>query len=62
MAQPHITFEDIKKTYNKVLAKYGIVRKGACLMSDAKRAKLRKKRKKKQKNRQYGTFTHIQKK
>ncbi len=51
MAQPHITFEDIKKTYNKVLAKYGIVRKGACLMSDAKRAKLRKKRKKKQKNR-----------
>ena len=44
-----ITFEDIKKTYNKVLAKYGIVRKGACLMSDAKRAKLRKKRKNKKK-------------
>lgn len=42
-----ITFEDIKKTYNKVLAEYGIVRKGSCLMSDAKRAKLRKKRKKK---------------
>lgn len=38
MAQSHITFENIKKTYNKVLAEYGIVRKGA---------KLRKKRKKK---------------
>lgn len=49
MVQSHITFEDIKKTYNKVLAEYGIVRKGACLMSDAKRAKLRKKRKKKKK-------------
>lgn len=49
MAQPHITFEDIKKAYNKVLAEYGIVRKGACLMSEAKRAKLRKKRKKKKK-------------
>lgn len=42
-----ITFEDIKKTYNKMLAEYGIVRKGACLMSDTKRAELRKKRKKK---------------
>lgn len=30
-----------------MLVEYGIVRKGACLMSDAKRAKLRKKRKKK---------------
>ena len=49
MAQSQITFEDIKKTYNKVLAEYGIVRKGSCLMSDAKRAELRKKRKKKQK-------------
>lgn len=47
MNQPHITFEDIKKAYNKVLTEYGIVRKGACLMTDAKRAKLRKKRKKK---------------
>ena len=46
-----ITFEDIKKTYNKVLAKYGIVRKGSCLMNDTKRAELRKKRKKKQKSR-----------
>lgn len=46
MNQPHITFDDIKKAYNKVLAEYGIVRKGACLMSDAK---LRKKRKKKKK-------------
>ena len=42
MAQSQITFEDIKKTYNKVLAEYGIVRKGACLMTDAKRAELRK--------------------
>lgn len=49
MNQPHITFDDIKKAYNKVLAEYGIVRKGACLMSDAKRAELRKKRKKKKK-------------
>lgn len=49
MAQPNITFEKIQKTYNKVLAEYGIVRKGACLMSEAKRAKLRKKRKKKKK-------------
>lgn len=49
MTQSHIVFEDIKKTYNKMLAEYGIVRKGACLMSDAKRAKLRKKHKKKQK-------------
>ena len=47
MTQSQITFEDIKKTYNKVLAKYGIVRKGTCLMSDTKRAELRKKRKKK---------------
>ena len=49
MNQPHITFEDIKKTYNKVLAKYGIVRKGTCLMSDTKRTELRKKRKRKKK-------------
>lgn len=49
MAQSQITFEDIKKTYNKVLVKYGIVRKGTCLMSDTKRAELRKKRKKKKK-------------
>lgn len=47
MAQSHITFEDIKKTYNKMLVEYGIVRKGSCLMSDTKRAELRKKRKKK---------------
>lgn len=40
MAQSQITFENIKKTYNKVLVEYGIVRKGA---------KLRKKRKKKKK-------------
>ena len=46
-----ITFEDIKKTYNKMLAEYGIVRKGSCLMNDVKRAELRKKRKKKQKSR-----------
>lgn len=46
-----ITFEDIKKAYNKMLAEYGIVRKGSCLMSDIKRAELRKKRKKKQKSR-----------
>ena len=51
MAQSQITFEDIKKTYNKMLAEYGIVRKGSCLISDAKRAELRKKRKKKQKSR-----------
>lgn len=38
MTQSQITFENIKKTYNKVLAEYGVVRKGA---------KLRKKRKKK---------------
>lgn len=49
MAQPNITFEKIQKTYNKVLAEYGIVRNGTCLMSDAKRAELRKKRKKKKK-------------
>ena len=49
MTQSQITFDDIKKTYNKVLAEYSIVRKGACLMTDAKRAKLRKKRKKKKK-------------
>ena len=49
MTQSQITFEDIKKTYNKVLAEYGTVRKGACLMSEAKRVKLRKKRKKKKK-------------
>ena len=49
MAQSQITFEDIKKTYNKVLTEYGIVRKGSCLMSDTKRAELRKKRKKKKK-------------
>ena len=47
MTQSQITFEKIQKTYNKVLAEYGIVRNGTCLMSDAKRAKLRKKRKKK---------------
>lgn len=51
MAQSQITFEDIKKTYNKVLVEYGIVRKGSCLMSGTKRAELRKKRKKKQKSR-----------
>lgn len=49
MAQSQITFEDIKKVYNKVLAEYGIVRKGSCLLSDTKRAELRKKRKKKKK-------------
>ena len=32
-----------------MLAEYGIVRKGSCLMSDTKRAELRKKRKKKKK-------------
>ena len=46
-----ITFADIKKTYNNMLAESGIVRKGSCLMSDTKRAELRKKRKKKQKSR-----------
>ena len=51
MFQPRITDEEVKKAYNKMIAQYGIVRKGACLMSDAKRAELRKKRKKKQKNR-----------
>ena len=49
MTQSQITFDDIKKTYNKMLAEYGIVRKGSCLMSDTKRAELRKKRKKKKK-------------
>ena len=49
MVQSQITFGDIKKAYNKMLAEYGIVRKGSCLMSDAKRAELRKKRKKKKK-------------
>ena len=43
MAQPHITFEDIKKTYNKMLAEYGIVRKGTCLMSDARNVKRNRK-------------------
>lgn len=49
MFQPRITDEEVKKAYNKMIAQYGIVRKGACLMSDAKRAELRKKRKKKKK-------------
>lgn len=39
----------VKKAYNKMIAQYGIVRNGACLMSDAKCAELRKKRKKKKK-------------
>ena len=49
MFQPRITDEDVKKAYNKLIGQYGIVRKGACLMSDAKRIDLRKKRKKKNK-------------
>ena len=48
MLHPRIT-DKINKTYNKMLAEYGIVRKGVCLMSDEKRAKLRKKRKNKKK-------------
>lgn len=47
--QHRITNAEVVKAYNKMIAQYGIVRKGACLMSDAKRAELRKKRKKKKK-------------
>lgn len=39
--------KDVMKAFNKLAVQYGIVKKGACLMSDAKRAELRKKRKKK---------------
>ena len=49
MFQPRITDEDVKKAYNKLIGQYGIVRNGACFMSDAKRIDLRKKRKKKNK-------------
>lgn len=49
MFQPRITDEDVKKAYKKLIGQYGIVRKGACLMSDEKRIDLRKKRKKKNK-------------
>lgn len=43
---PH---EEVRKIYNKVIAQYGMTRKGFSQMTDAKRAELRKKRKKKKK-------------
>lgn len=45
----NITLAEVVKAYNKMIAQYGIVRKGTCKMSDAKRAELRKKRKKRKK-------------
>lgn len=47
--QPRITNGEVMKAFNKLVAQYGMTKKGACLMSDAKRAELRKKRKKKKK-------------
>ena len=41
--------DEVKKAFNRLVAQYGIAKKGACLMSDTKRAELRKKRKKKKK-------------
>lgn len=37
----------VMKSFNKLVVQYGMAKKGTCLMSDTKRAELRKKRKKK---------------